>query len=65
MTKYFCDKCGKEITFNQIFTLKVGYECPKGNRPTYPQGFRYELCEDCITQEIKHVRTIQKEIKEG
>ena len=62
MIKCFCDRCGKELTPNQTFTLKIGYECPKG-KPKYPQGFRYELCEDCIIQEIRHVKTIQKEIK--
>lgn len=64
MIKYFCDKCGKEIASNKIFTLKIGYDCPSGI-PIFPKGFRYELCEDCITQELKHVKNIQKEIKKN
>ena len=46
MTKYFCDRCGKEIPVGEIHVLT--FHCGL-------DGFQYHLCDSCLGEVQKFI----------
>ena len=61
-TRYYCDKCGKEITdFNELREYTVRWDSEYFNHPT--NSTKILLCKECAMDFHKNVLHCRRRIK--